>query len=85
MLLVVLIIMLTETVYAIECFFGEDVLVRDAEGMEAAFHDIEGVLTSIGNAMKAGDLSPKPQKDLDPCAYCRYKAVCRSAVPSKRR
>ncbi len=34
MLLVVLIIMLTETVYAIECFFGEDVLVRDAEGME---------------------------------------------------
>ena len=58
---------------------------RDAEGMEAVFRDIEGVLTSIGNAMKAGDLSPKPQKDLDPCAYCRYKAVCRSAIPSKRK
>jgi CRISPR/Cas system-associated exonuclease Cas4 (RecB family) len=53
--------------------------------MEAADHDIAKVLADIGNAMKTGNLSPTPQKDLDPCAYCRYKAVCRSAVPQKNR
>ena len=34
MLLVVLIIMLTETVYAIECFFGENAFVWYSEGVE---------------------------------------------------
>jgi hypothetical protein len=58
---------------------------RNAEGMEAAYHDIAKVLADIGNAMKTGNLSPTPQKDLDPCAYCRCKAVCRSAVPQKNR
>ena len=58
---------------------------RDGDGMEAVFSDIGEVLTAIGTEMKRGDLSPVPQKDLDPCAYCRYKPVCRSAARGKRR
>lgn len=58
---------------------------RDGEGMEAAFRDVGEVLARIGTEMKSGELSPRPQRDLDPCAYCRYKMVCRSAAKSKGR
>ena len=57
---------------------------RDSAGMEGIFSDITETLRRIGMEMKEGNLTPAPQKDLDPCGYCRYKPVCRSAVKKKR-
>ena len=48
--------------------------------------DIEKTLGSVRNTMLSGEASAKPRqkKGFSPCDYCDYRAVCRSAKPSKK-
>jgi ATP-dependent helicase/nuclease subunit B len=48
--------------------------------------DIEKTLGSVRNTMLSGEASAKPRqkKGFSPCDYCDYRAVCRSAQPSKK-
>lgn len=41
--------------------------------------EVGGVVESIANRMKGGDIAahPKQTKDTSPCKYCAYKAICR--------
>ena len=55
--------MLTETVYAIECFFGEDVLVRDAEGMEEVLQLIQAFSVRINQRMETLKQEYKEQSE----------------------
>lgn len=56
------------------------------EDFEQLCGDIEKTLGSVRDAMLSGEASAKPRKKkgFSPCDNCNYRAVCRSAKPSKR-
>jgi ATP-dependent helicase/nuclease subunit B len=57
------------------------------EDFEQLCSDIEKTLGSVRDTMLSGEASanPRKKKGFSPCDTCSYRAVCRSAKPSKRR
>ena len=53
--------------------------LANEEQYEAILQFVTQRTREIGEAMKAGIITPLPFKDRDrsPCSYCKYRSICR--------